>query len=43
MFDAVNQSYRTSIMGPSGDDFTITQGMGVFIYAFEAGVWQGEG
>jgi len=38
------QSYETYFVGgPSSFDFTITQGMGVFVFTTESGVWQGEG
>jgi len=42
-FDAENQTFKTHIVGVPIYDFTITQGMGLFLYTNEASVWYGEG
>jgi len=42
-FDAENQTYRTHIAGVPGYDFTVTCGMGLFVYTNEASTWHGEG
>jgi hypothetical protein len=43
MYDADTGSYRTHVVGIPYNDFSITQGMGLFIYTTESSVWQGEG
>ncbi|RLF60010.1 MAG: hypothetical protein DRN25_03385 [Thermoplasmata archaeon] len=44
MFDAINQTYRTYIVGgPPGFDFTVTPGMGVFVLVDVKSTWHGEG
>jgi hypothetical protein len=42
-FDAENQTFKTHIVGVPLYDFTIMQGMGLFLYTGEASVWHGEG
>jgi hypothetical protein len=42
-FDAENQTFKTHIVGVPIYDFTIMQGMGLFLYTGEASVWYGEG
>jgi len=42
-FDAENQTFKTHIVGVPIYDFTIMQGMGLFLYTDEASVWHGEG
>ncbi len=43
-FNEEAQSYETYFVGgPSSFDFTITQGMGVFVFTTISGVWEGEG
>jgi hypothetical protein len=42
-FDAETQTFLSHIVGVPHDNFTITQGMGLFIYTSEASIWHGEG
>ena len=41
-YDNVNGTYKTATSS-GGYDFTITQGMGLFVYTTEASIWYGEG
>lgn len=41
-FDAVNQTYKTHVVGSSGYDFIITRGMGVFVYTDQKSTWYGD-
>jgi hypothetical protein len=43
MFDAVVGSYVTHVVGIPYNDFSITSGMGVFIYTTSGSYWTGEG
>jgi len=43
MFDAKTQTFTTHVVGTPHDNFTIEQGMGLFIYTSENSVWQGKG
>ncbi len=43
MFDGVSKNFTTHVVGTPHDDFTIETGMGLFIYATETSIWQGEG
>ena len=44
MFDAINQTYRTYIVGgPPGFDFTVYPGMGIFVMVDTESIWHGEG
>jgi hypothetical protein len=43
MYDAVTGSYSTHSVGIPYNDFIITQGMGLFIYATSGSYWTGEG
>jgi len=42
-FNAGTQSYTTHVVGIPYNNFTIEQGMGLFIYTSEASYWHGEG
>jgi outer membrane protein assembly factor BamB len=42
-FDAINQTFKTHIVGVPGYDFIITRGMGLFILVDEVSIWHGEG
>jgi hypothetical protein len=42
-FNADSQSYITHVVGIPYNEFTITRGMGLFIFATEASYWHGEG
>lgn len=41
-FDSLNQTYRTHITSSNEYDFSITQGIGVFVYTTEASMWHGD-
>jgi hypothetical protein len=43
MYNAASGSYTTHVAGIPYNDFSITSGMGVFIFATEASYWHGEG
>ena len=44
MWDAVNQTYKRYIVGgPPDFDFTITQGMALFVDVTDESTWDGEG
>ncbi len=43
MYDAVTESYVTHVVGIPYNDFSITSGMGVFIYVTSDSYWTGEG
>ena len=42
-YDAVTGSYTTHVVGIPYNDFSITRGMGVFIYVTSGSYWTGEG
>ncbi len=43
-FDAVNDTFKTYIVGgPPSFDFTVGQGMGLFVLVDTASIWHGEG
>jgi len=42
-YDAVTGSYVTHVVGIPYNDFSITQGMGLFIYTDASGWWHGQG
>ena len=41
MFDRETQTFMSHVVGVPHDNFTITQGMGLFIYASEESIWDG--
>jgi hypothetical protein len=43
MFNASTQTFLSHVVGTPHDNFTIAQGMGLFIYTSEASIWHGEG
>ena len=43
MFDPLTQTFLTHVVGIPHDNFSITQGMGLFIYTNESSFWHGEG
>ncbi len=43
MFDAESKTFITHVVGTPHDNFIITRGMGLFIYATESSIWHGEG
>jgi hypothetical protein len=43
MYNATTASYTTHVVGIPYNDFSITPGMGLFIYTTETSIWQGEG
>ncbi len=43
MYNATTGSYTTHVVGIPYNDFPITQGMGLFIYATSTSYWTGEG
>ncbi|GEM_PF-3404321 len=43
MFNSSSQAFLTHVVGVPSDNFTIEQGMGLFIYTTEASYWHGEG
>lgn len=42
-FDAITQTYVTHVVGTPYNNFTITRGMGLFIFTTENSIWEGEG
>ena len=41
MFDSVSQTFLSHVVGTPHDNFTITRGMGLFIYTTEGSIWDG--
>ena len=43
MFNGSTQTFASHLVGSPHDNFPVTQGMGLFIYATSESTWQGEG
>ena len=43
MFNGSTQTFLSHVVGSPHDNFPVTQGMGLFIFASEASMWHGEG